>query len=139
MRALSPCTSLLVSQRALQSFLAQSVAAASSSKEAVASRSVAPSPLATLLASLFPAPAEAAAADVHALERKQTLELSFKLALEAAVWRPTQPQRALPPVPFSDARNEVTLLLDAALWAKHSGRVEATTPLALLEDLLESH
>jgi hypothetical protein len=74
------------------------------------------------------------------LDRKQTLELCFKLALSQSLRAYASASSSSPSVPllsFSSPRNAVSLLLDAAIWAKRVELLDTLGPLALLEDAVD--
>lgn len=116
-------------------------ASSSSSSYAVSHRSVAPSDFAALLDSLL---GESAAAPLHiaaSAEKRAALELCFRTEVDRAArqMRDAQKSSAEPLQSLSSASHPLCLLLDAALWGKHARVLEATAPLAMLEEIIESH
>lgn len=139
------CLPLPLPQRRLSDFLRvspSSITDAASSSSAVSHRSVSPSDFASLLDSLL---GETAPESLHlaaSAEKRAALELCFRTEVDKAArqMRDAQKSIAEPQLPsLSSASHPLCLLLDAALWGKHAKVLEATAPLAMLEEIIESH
>jgi len=68
--------------------------------------------------------------------QRTSLELALRRALHEAVRKHSKVAMQQPRGGFEQEKNEVTLLIDAALWCKKEGHVDSIFPLMLLEDLL---
>lgn len=148
------CCLCISAQRRLSSFLlachsslvASDSSDSSSSSSSIAQRSVVPSEFGTLLDSLFGASAAAPLSGIaQSAEKRAALELCFRKELDSVARQMREAQRkenaveGVAAAALSSASHPLCLLVDAALWCKHAKVLEATAPLAMLEESIESH